>query len=160
MKKVTYIYPILLLMLITSCNKQKNQNNKSSKDIVKEYIDEVIVNKNYDLIYELVDEDFTNELSPQYRIPFDGSVVQQGLELHLKHIKALHADRSINIKYLDFVEENDKVAISMIVSHHYNDGRISTFPWIGIFEVQDGKITKAKHVHDTLLEYIQLNEAN
>ncbi|MFC2107472.1 nuclear transport factor 2 family protein [Bacteroidota bacterium] len=160
MNKIFYIYAIISILLFSSCNKQKNQNSKSNKDIVKEYIDEVIVNKNYNIIYDLVDEDFTNELSPQYRVPSDGSVIQQGLELHLKHIKALHADRKISIKYLDFVEEDNKVAISMIVSHNYNDGRVSTFPWIGIFELQNGKIIKAKHVHDTLLEYIQLNDAN
>lgn len=150
-----------LLILLVACHSEKRESeNKAAKEIVEQYILDVISGKEYEKLPLLLSEDFVNELSPKFRFPSSGHIITEGLDRHTEHLKALHRERDVTVKILEMVEEDNRVAVLMLVTHSYKDGRKASFPWSGFFDIENGKITKARHIHDTLLEYIQLNEVS
>lgn len=160
MKYSFCFFLFIIILFFSNCHSGKPEISPSAKEVVLEYINGVIVGKYYDKLPLLLSDDFVNELSPKFRGPSNNHIISQGLDAHREHLQSLHHERDISVKILDVIQEDNIVVIMMLVTHSYKDGRKATFPWAGFFTVEDGKITRARHIHDTLLEYIQLNEVS
>jgi ketosteroid isomerase-like protein len=134
---------------------------KHNKDVARMWYEEAIVKENPKALDDILAEGVTFELAPSYVSQVSGTHKLAGAKQVKDHIGNVNKNADYSGEIIDLVGEGNKVAMYRVVTQKMPDGRVAVVPWVSFFEFNDaGKITKIKHVHDTLHEKNQLEAAS
>jgi hypothetical protein len=135
----------------------KPSSLEKNKQTARMWYEEAIVKENPKSLDEILAKGVTLELAPSYVSPISGTNKLSGAKQVKDHVAQVNKNGDYSGQIIDMVAEGNKVAMYRIVTEKLADGRTSVTPWVSFFEFDPaGKITKIKHVHDTLQQKNQL----
>lgn len=140
-----------------AATKSSVERNKESARV---WYEEAIVKENPKSLDTILAKGVTVEFAPSFVSSVTNSNKLSGMDQVKKHVVAANKNADYSGAILDIVGEGNKVAMYRVVTEKMADGRTAVVPWVSFFEFDDaGKITKIKHVHDTLGEKQQLDKS-
>lgn len=130
-----------------------------NKQTARIWYEEGIIKGNSKALDPILAKGVVMELAPSYASPVSGSYKVSGADQVKKHVDSVTKGAVRTGEIVDLVAEGNKVAMYRVVTQKMPDGRTVVVPWVSFFEFDDaGKITKIKHVHDTLHEKNQMEK--
>lgn len=124
-----------------------------NKEAVRVFYEEAIIKKNVNALDGVLAKGVTVEFAPSYVSSISKNNKLSGIDQTKQHIANATKAMTFSGPIVDMIAEGNKVALYRVVTEKMPDGRTAICPWVSIFEFDaTGKISKIKHVHDTLIE--------